>query len=741
MNNNPNTSGPSFWQRLSYFLVDHKALWKRIFLWLVGVFGLLVIAGAALFFFYASSAPTITKSDLQSQTGTTIYDANGKVVSRLGAQKRQYASSSELPKSLKNAVVAVEDKNFYHEKLGISPTRIVKAAFSNVFHGTSDGIQGGSTITQQLIKLSVFSTAKSDQTFKRKAQEAWLAYNITKKFSKDQILTYYLNKVYMGNGVYGMKTAAQYYYGKDLDELSLAQTAILAGIPQSPSVYNPLANTTYAKERRDVVLDAMQKNGYITASQAAAAKKESVTEGLDSSHGDVESSSSQVDEPVVDAYIKQVIEELEEKGYNPTTDSLKVHTSLDTDAQQELYDDANDNVSFPSDNVQVGVAVVDPHNGQVIAMLGGRKLDSDTVYGYNRAVQQTRSSGSTAKPLMDYGPAIEYLHWPTFHVLSDSAMTWPDATGTIKDFDNKYQGNITMRQALVQSRNVPAIRALQAVGISKATKFLKGLGISQKKAYTYSSGIALYISPLQEAAAYAAFANGGTYYEPYYVTSVTTQEGTTTNFKKQGSRAMTKGTAFMITNMLEGVFTGSGIGTAAYLSGVNQAGKTGTTNASDNNNNSGILDSWMTGYTKNYSISVWTGYDDNKNTLTDSGAYSAQYLYKALMSYLDGENHASNWTMPSSLESVSVQGVTQYMFKAYPFSVEYASGSSTSSTSSSPSSSSSSSASSESSSSASSSMLSESVQTINQSSQSTTTTDNTNNGAVASNAQQQSSRR
>lgn len=679
-----------------HYLRTNKLFWKRFFQWGAGIITLLLIGGITLFFFYASSAPSITQDDLKSQTGTVILDADNRIVSRLGAQKRQYASSSELPKSLKSAVVAVEDHNFYHEKLGVSPSRIVKAAISNVFNIGGEGLQGGSTITQQLIKLSVFSTARSDQTFKRKAQEAWLAYNISKRFSKDQILTYYLNKVYMGNGVYGMKTAAQYYYGKDLDQLSLAETALLAGIPQSPSVYNPLSNTKLAKERRDIVLDAMVKNNYISSSQAAQAKQVSVTANLDKSHGNVESSGSDVDSQVVDPYVKEVINELVSKGYNPTTNSLRVHTNLDTEAQQALYDAANGGVGFESSSMQAGVAVVDPHNGQVVAMLGGRNLPKNTVYGYNRATQSFRSSGSTAKPIMDYGPAIEYLHWPTFKVIADTPMQWPDTGGLIRDFDNSYEGNISMRTALVESRNVPAIRALQAVGIDKATEFLKGLGISQKKAYHYQNGIALNVSPLQEAAAYAAFANGGIYYKPYYVTSVTTQEGTTKTFAKQGKRAMSKGTAFMITSMLKGVFTGNGSGTEAYLSGVNQAGKTGTTNA-DGGNQAGILDSWLTGYTKNYAVSVWTGYDNNKTTMSDSGANGAKYLYRTIMSFLDSRNHASDWTMPDDLEAVHVQGVTQYMFADYPFTIEYASGGAKKSSSSSSSNSSSSSSSSSSS--------------------------------------------
>ena len=698
---------------------------KRIFLWALSLFVLAFVALAALFFYYASSAPTITENDLKSQTTTTIYDANNKVISRLGAQKREYASNSEIPTLLKYGVVAIEDRRFYQGH-GVDPVRIVEAAIDNVLH-RSNGMQGGSTITQQLVKLSVFSTAASDQTFKRKAQEAWLAINVERHFTKNQILDFYINKVYMGNGVYGMKTAAQYYYGKSLKELYLSQLALLAGIPQSPTYYNPAnTDTKPATQRRNEVLAAMVRAKYITQAQANAAMKENVTDGLDSTHGNTSSNDSSVDEKVVDSYVKEVLTQLEAKGYNPNTDGLQVHTSLDLGAQEELYNSANNTVPFQSDKMQTGVAVVNPHNGQVVAMLGGRKT-GDVVYGLNRAVQTDRSSGSTAKPIMDYGPAIQYLKWPTYYALSDTKFTFPGTNTVLHDFDNQYMGTMTMRTALVESRNVPAVRTLQAVGISRATKFLKGLGISQKSAYTLANGIGLYVSPLQIAASYAAFANGGTYYKPYYITSITTQDGNTINYNKSGKTAMNKATAYMITDMLKGVINSSdGSGTAAKLSGVNQAGKTGTTSAysaatgTTSNTNSGVMDSWMAGYTKNYSIAVWTGFDNAKTSISSSYTKAAQYLYRDVMQYLDAENHASDWTMPSTVEAVQVNGVRQLVIKDSKWALTVTS--STSSSSSNSSSSTSSSSSSSRSSSSSSSSESSSSSSIYSSSSSSSST-------------------
>lgn len=678
---------------------------KKILLWVAGIVVLLMVASAALFFYYASSAPKISRSDLTSQSITTIYDDQNRVISRLGAQKREYAKDNQIPKQLRNAVVSIEDRRFYKHH-GVDTIRILGAATSNVF-GRSAGMQGGSTLTQQLVKLSVFSTAASDRTLKRKAQEAWLAINVEQHFSKSQILDFYINKVYMGNGIYGMQTAAQYYYGKDLNDLDLSQLALLAGMPQSPTYYNPLvSNTKYATQRRNEVLNAMVRSNYITQSQANQAASESVTAGLDPDHGNISGSGTAVDSKVVDPYVKQVLADLQAQGYNPYSDGLKVHTNLDLDAQQHLYDAANKNVQFQNDKMQAGVAVTDPHNGQIIAMLGGRHT-GNVVYGLNRAVQSNRSSGSTAKPLMDYGPAIEYLQWPTFKLIADTRFVFPGTNTVLHDFDKKYKGDMTMREALVQSRNVPAIRALQAVGIKRATSFLDGLGISQKQPYTLQNGIALYISPLQVSAAYAAFANGGTYYKPYYISSITTQDGSVKQFNPKGKRAMNKATAYMITDMLKGVFTDSqGSATDARLNGVNQAGKTGTTNYPGNSSQSGVMDSWMAGYTKNYSIAVWTGYDhplEPGGSISEQYVKSAQLLYKDLMQYLDSQNHASDWTMPDTVEAVRVKGKRQLVIRDSKWAFDYTEDTSDNRDSSSTSSSSDSSSSSSSSSSASSS--------------------------------------
>ncbi|WP_125572959.1 transglycosylase domain-containing protein [Levilactobacillus huananensis] len=638
----------------------------------IGVLG--ILAGAGLFFFYAQSAPKITQSALSSDTSTRVYDANGKVISRLGAQNRNYVRNNGIPETLKQAVVSTEDRRFYKNN-GVDPIRIVGAAFANVT-GSSLGMQGGSTLTQQLVKLSVFSTAAADRTLKRKAQEAWLALKVDHNYSKDQILEYYINKVYMGNGVYGMQTAAEYYYGKDLKDLELPQLALLAGMPQAPNDYDPTTYPQYAEKRRNLVLGAMAKNNAITSAQAAQAKATNIKTGLVKTHHSTTTDAKTT--KVIDAYLKQVYAELKAKGYNTTTGGLKVYTNLDMGAQKTLYNIVNSGnyVNFPSSKFQVGSTIVNPNNGQVVAMIGGRKTGNVT-FGLNRAVQTDRSSASTAKPLMDYGPAIEHLYYPTYEPVKDTAFTYPGTDKSLYDWDKQYQGTITMRKALYESRNIPAVRTLQNVGISKATKFLEGLGMTFDKTLTLQNGIGLYISSEQEAAAYAAFANGGTYYKPYLVSKVVTQDGKKHNYASTGKRAMSAATAFMLTDMMKDVMTNeNGSGRSAAISGLYQAGKTGTDSYPDDYADKvpdgATMDSWFTGYTKNYAVSVWTGYDKQFQTghyVSESQTTIAQEIYKYEMSYLAGKSTNTDWTAPSTVTRTTQNGKTEYYVTGHPGTV------------------------------------------------------------------------
>ncbi len=304
-----------------------------------------------------TGAPNISQSALESDTSTKIYDSNNDVISRSGAQNRDYVKSKNIPEQLKSAVVSIEDRRFYKNH-GVDPIRIVSAAMHNVT-GSSLGLQGGSTLTQQLVKLSVFSTAQSDQTLKRKSQEAWLAIKVDQTYSKQQILEFYINKVYMGNGVYGMQTAAHYYYGKSLSKLNLQQMAMLAGMPQSPTNYDPIHHPQYAKYRRD---QEYSMPWFLTKSlplvrllllkqpvfKLAWLKRIPLARSI------------QLIKKYIDAYLKEVYAELKSEGYNTNTDGLRVYTNLNMSAQKHLYSIANSNyVAYPSNKFQMGATMVD----------------------------------------------------------------------------------------------------------------------------------------------------------------------------------------------------------------------------------------------------------------------------------------------------------------------------------------------------------------------------------------------
>lgn len=625
-----------------------------------------VIAGAGLFFYYVSSAPKLSESKLSSTNSSLIYDSNNNLIANLGSEKRESVSTEDIPLNLVNAITSIEDKRFFKHR-GIDIYRIFGAVWNNF---TRSGTQGGSTLDQQLIKLAYFSTNESDQTLKRKAQEAWLALQMERKYTKEEILTFYINKVYMGNGSYGMLTAAKSYYGKDLKDLSIAQLALLAGLPQAPSQYNPYTNPDAAQNRRDTVLSQMYEDGDISKEEYQTAIATPVTDGLQP----LTETSSYDD--YLDNYIKEVIEEVkDETGQDIYSAGLKVYTNVDTDVQKYLWNVYNTDyyVSYPDSDLQVASTIIDVNTGKVIAQLGARNQDTTVSLGTNQAVLTDRDWGSTMKPITDYAPAIEDgIYTSTAATTSDTKYYWPGTSTQLYNWDRQYYGNMTIQTAIQQSRNVPAVRALEAVGLNNAKKFLEGLGIYYPQLY-YSNAISSSTSDSNEkygasslkmAAAYAAFANGGTYYKPQYVNKIEFNDGTSQTFETSGTRAMKETTAYMMTSMLKTVLT-YGTGTTASIPGLYQAGKTGTSNYSDEeleeieqttgiyNSAVGTMapDELFVGYTTQYSMAVWTGYKDRMTPIYGSGLNVAAEVYKAMQSYLNEKygSGSKNFTQPSGV--------------------------------------------------------------------------------------------
>ena len=631
---------------------------KYVSICLLTAFIAAIMLGGGLFLYYVSKAPALSESKLVATTSSKIYDSKNELIADLGSERRVNAQANEIPTELVNAIVSIEDHRFFSHR-GVDTIRILGASLRNLRGG--GGLQGGSTLTQQLIKLTYFSTSTSDQTLSRKAQEAWLAVQLEQKATKQEILTYYINKVYMSNGNYGMQTAAQNYYGKDLKDLSLPQLALLAGMPQAPNQYDPYSHPEAAQDRRDLVLSEMKSQGYISAEQYEKAINTPITDGLQSLR------SGNNYPAYMDNYLKEVIDQVEqETGYNLLTTGMEVYTNVDPAVQQRLWDiyNTDEYVNYPDDELQVASTIVDVTNGKVIAQLGARHQSSNVSFGMNQAVETNRDWGSTMKPITDYAPALEYdIYDSTASVVHDVPYNYPGTNTPVYNWDRGYFGNITLQYALQQSRNVPAVETLNKVGLDRAKTFLNGLGIDYPS-MVYANAISSNTveshkqygaSSEKMAAAYAAFANGGIYHKPMYINKIIFSDGSSKEFSDSGTRAMKETTAYMMTEMMKTVLT-YGTGRGAYLSWLPQAGKTGTSNYTDDEiekyiKNSGYVapDEMFVGYTRKYSMAVWTGYSNRLTPIVGDGFYVAAKVYRSMMTYLSTDDHPGDWTMPEGL--------------------------------------------------------------------------------------------
>ncbi|CAG5741191.1 penicillin-binding protein 1A [Streptococcus pneumoniae] len=616
-----------------------------------------IVLGGGVFFYYVSKAPSLSESKLVATTSSKIYDNKNQLIADLGSERRVNAQANDIPTDLVKAIVSIEDHRFFDHR-GIDTIRILGAFLRNL---QSNSLQGGSTLTQQLIKLTYFSTSTSDQTISRKAQEAWLAIQLEQKATKQEILTYYINKVYMSNGNYGMQTAAQNYYGKDLNNLSLPQLALLAGMPQAPNQYDPYSHPEAAQDRRNLVLSEMKNQGYISAEQYEKAVNTPITDGLQS----LKSASNYP--AYMDNYLKEVINQVEEEtGYNLLTTGMDVYTNVDQEAQKHLWDiyNTDEYVAYPDDELQVASTIVDVSNGKVIAQLGARHQSSNVSFGINQAVETNRDWGSTMKPITDYAPALEYgVYDSTATIVHDEPYNYPGTNTPVYNWDRGYFGNITLQYALQQSRNVPAVETLNKVGLNRAKTFLNGLGIDYPSIH-YSNAISSNTTESDKkygassekmAAAYAAFANGGTYYKPMYIHKVVFSDGSEKEFSNVGTRAMKETTAYMMTDMMKTVLS-YGTGRNAYLAWLPQAGKTGTSNYTDEEIENHIKtsqfvapDELFAGYTRKYSMAVWTGYSNRLTPLVGNGLTVAAKVYRSMMTYLSEGSNPEDWNIPEGL--------------------------------------------------------------------------------------------
>ncbi|WP_456278584.1 PBP1A family penicillin-binding protein [Bacillus sp. AK128] len=628
------------------------SIFKKVIIafFILGIVGM--IAGGITFFALVKDAPPIDEALLKDPVSSKLLDKDGNKFAEIGIEKRTHVQYQNIPKLMENAILAVEDIRFY-EHNGVDLRRLVGAVIANFQEGF--GAEGASTITQQVIKLSFLTPEK---TIERKVQEQWLAVRLEQKYSKEQIFEMYANKIYLSSipsygQVYGVASAAEAYYGKTLDELEIHEAAMIAGMPQSPNNYNPFDHPEAAEKRRNIVLTLMAKHGFITEAEAEEAKAIPVNSTL---------VQGQKDPQPYDAFIDQVLKEVSALGeIDVSSVGLEIHTTLDPAAQTYVEQALNTNevIEYPNEEFQAGIALINTQTGEIQAIGGGR--NSEVARGFNYATAINRQPGSTIKPVMDYGPAIEHLQWSTYHQIVDEPYKYSDGS-SIKNYDSNYKGQMSIRQALADSRNIPALKTFQEVGAERAGEFASSLGIRVGDVFeSHSIGGFNGVSPLELAGAFSAFGNKGIYNKPHAVTKVVYMDGTEADLKPKSVTAMKESTAFMVTDMMRSVVT-SGTGTAANISGLPVVGKTGTTNfpadvkEKYNIKSGGVNDIWFAGYTPLYTAAVWTGYDTpEKGYISGNETQIAKKLFKEVIQKVSEGKETGDFVKPNSVVQVAVE--------------------------------------------------------------------------------------
>ncbi|WP_053363394.1 penicillin-binding protein 1A [Bacillus sp. FJAT-27251] len=586
-----------------------KKIWKRFIFFSLILGTVLLIAGAGAIIWIINDAPKFDETLLKDPLSSSIYASDGEtIIAEVGREKREDIGIEQIPDVLRDAVIATEDSRFYEHK-GIDVRRTMVAIFKVITSGSLES-GGGSTITQQLVKNSFLST---EQTATRKIKEWYLALQLERRFSKEEILEMYLNNNLYGGDVYGVAKAAQRFFGlqpDELDQLTLEQAALLAGIPQSPNRYMPTdeSNLDRAEERRNMVLHYMNRHGYISEPKMSEAQRTPIEDTL------------KIQNPKgnkYQAFVNTVLEEVQEKtDANLFEDGLDIYTTIVPEIQQLTEDvlTTNDYIHYPNNKyLQTAVVITDTQTGEIKAIGGGRNKNG----GFNYATMMKRQPGSTIKPIIDYGPAIEKFKWSTGHMIKDEEYQYSDGT-PIRNATRTYAGNKTIRDHLVWSRNIPALKTFQEVGAEDATDFARSLGFpikeEQKGNEANSIGGIDAASPLVMAGAYTPFGNGGYYIEPHTVTKIVYPDGREENVASEKKKVMEDYTAFLITDMLRSVVD-SGTGVKANIPRLDLAGKTGTTNFDERTitkyglPENAVRDAWFVGYTPQYTAAVWTGYD------------------------------------------------------------------------------------------------------------------------------------
>ena len=556
-----------------------------------------------------------------------------------GSENRIIVSLDEIPLHTRQAFIAAEDLRFYDHR-GIDVYRILGALRSNLKSGSL--AEGASTITQQLAKLTHLSAEK---TIRRKLEEINLAFQIEKVYNKDEILAMYLNTVYFGRGAYGIQAAAQAYFGVDAEELTLNQSASLAAIIKAPSIYAPHISPSNNRSRRQYILSVMAENGFISQEEKQAALDESIWVLA-------QEAEKQLYSWYIDEALRESAELLGLSADEVIQGGFKIYTAYDARLQtiaDEVYADSSFFPAAASDGtpIQSAMAVVDTNNGAVLAMIGGR--DYTVRRGLNRATQMRRQPGSALKPLAVYGPALE-LGYTTASVLLDEKTSFGGYTP--RNAGDRYYGLVTMRTAIRNSLNTTAVRLLEEIGLDASIQYLNKMGIPTRNSdrnLSLALGSMTYgVTPVELAAAYVPYANGGIYHQPYCVERIETVDGSNVYERKDsGKQVLSAQNAFLMTSLLQSVVS-SGTGTRMLAANTPIAGKTGTVSMTGGNR-----DIWMTAYTPEISVAVWMGYDqtDAKHKISNgiTGGRNTASLAAAFFKKAYADREKPDFSQPDGL--------------------------------------------------------------------------------------------
>lgn len=600
-----------FKKKFKYGTFKDKLLIILMLLLIIGF-----IAVIAFCAYIVINAPEISEAKLYKTNATVLYDKDGVEFARLGTENREKVSYEQLPEVLVDAIVATEDSRYFQHN-GMDIARFTKAAIGQVLGHDDAG--GGSTLTMQVSKNAATSTVASGiQGIIRKFTDVYLAvFVFEQKYTKEQIIEFYVNIPYLGSGSYGVEQASQTYFGKSVSELTLPEAALIAGLFQAPDAYDPYNHPELAEQRRNTVLNLMYRHGYITEEQRDNAKTVPVESQLVGRNARLSPYISFID-TVVEEVIDRTKTEMNPKGDDPYNVSMKIYTTLDR-SRQDVVNDVSNGVSytFKNDVAQTAIAVISAEDGSIVAIGGGRNKTTERSLNY--ATSNRTHPGSTAKPVLDYGPAIEYLNWSTGQTILDEKYTYTGG-GSIRNWDSDHKGVMTIKKALAQSRNIPALFAFQQTTHEQKLTFAEDLGWTVE---TDGNGHILEscaiggfdgVTVLEAAAAYATFARGGTYIEPYSFTKLEyTESGDTLEVQPKKVQAMSEETAYMINMILKYAVTSGQIG-AGSVSGTDIAAKTGTSTVGDGIKKqlgikgSIIGDSWEVAYSPDYAIATWYGY-------------------------------------------------------------------------------------------------------------------------------------